>query len=92
MYWLLYDISDNRRRNKLARLCLDCGLRRVQKSCFYGSVDRVRVKQLQQSLNQLLLPEDHVCLIPVSQKTVSSTMIWGHENDRQPDLDMICFV
>jgi CRISPR-associated protein Cas2 len=32
--WVLYDIADDRRRDRAAKACLQAGLYRVQKSAF----------------------------------------------------------
>ena len=37
---LVYDISDDRIRTKIADACLDYGLDRFQYSAFYGNISR----------------------------------------------------
>lgn len=91
MYWLLYDISDNRRRNKLAQICKDYGLVRMQKSCFYGKLEGRGLNRFQGQLDRLLQPEDQVLLIPISRKSVLGTKIWGDGNVQILDTDVICF-
>ena len=36
--WVVYDISKDRTRTKIAKRCLDFGLYRVQKSVFLGDI------------------------------------------------------
>ena len=37
--WVMYDITDNLVRNRIAGICLDYGLVRLQKSIFSGETD-----------------------------------------------------
>ena len=42
--WIIYDISNDKARNKTAKLCKHLGLRRVQKSVFLGKVKKHKLK------------------------------------------------
>ncbi len=44
--WVVYDISKNKTRNKVIKLCKEAGLYRVQKSVFLGNVERNRIDEL----------------------------------------------
>ena len=44
--WLIYDISSDKTRGKIADRCLDIGLYRVQKSVFLGDLERNRVDEI----------------------------------------------
>ena len=39
LVWVIYDISEDKIRNKVSRYCLDYGLYRVQKSVFLGDLN-----------------------------------------------------
>ncbi len=43
---LLYDISNDRIRNKVAQICLDYGLGRIQYSAFLGDISSNRQEEL----------------------------------------------
>ncbi|MGQ9555184.1 MAG: CRISPR-associated endonuclease Cas2 [Anaerolineae bacterium] len=43
---VVYDISDDRLRGKVADMCLDYGLDRIQYSAFAGSLARSHVEEL----------------------------------------------
>jgi homocysteine S-methyltransferase len=43
LVWLLYDISKDKSRNKVAKRCLEAGLYRVQLSVFLGTIERNRL-------------------------------------------------
>lgn len=93
MYWVLYDISSDRRRNKLARLCLDFGLKRVQKSCFLGDMKKQQRSKFERQMEQILEPEDQVCLIPIPEKSVPEMKTWGKNIDLQAEFApaLVCF-
>ena len=44
LVWVIYDISENRIRSRVAKLCKNYGLFRVQKSAFLGDLNRNRVR------------------------------------------------
>jgi CRISPR-associated protein Cas2 len=43
---LVYDISKDRTRTKIAKRCLDFGLYRVQKSVFAGDLENNRIEEI----------------------------------------------
>ena len=45
-YLLIYDITDDRARTKVADLCLDYGLERIQYSAFWGDLPRTLQEEL----------------------------------------------
>jgi CRISPR-associated protein Cas2 len=51
---LVYDISDDRIRTKIATLCADYGLDRIQYSAFYGRLRRTHQEELMQRVGRLL--------------------------------------
>ena len=66
---LIYDIPSNRVRNKVADLCLDYGLERIQYSAFQGELRRTHQEELLMRIKKRLgkKPGD-VRLIPVCKK------------------------
>lgn len=92
MYWLLYDISEQKKRSKLVQLCKDNGLTRMQKSCFFGTIKSSSVKKFEQDIEKLIDSCDCVYLIPISQFSFNQTKIWGSS---QQDLEVeenCCFI
>ncbi len=53
-YLLIYDISEDRIRNKIASACKDYGLRRVQFSAFFGPLNRNYLEELEMKMRRLL--------------------------------------
>ena len=43
---LLYDIEDDRLRTRIADICMDYGLERIQFSAFFGKLNRNRRQEL----------------------------------------------
>lgn len=76
-YWLLYDISCNRRRLKIVQLSLDYGLRRVQKSCFFGEMSRLKCQEFEKNLSGMVSDEDSVYLIPITDTVMEGIKSWG---------------
>ncbi len=66
---LIYDISHDGTRSKVADLCLDYGLDRVQYSSFQGELQRTHQEELILQIKKKLGKRDgDVRLIPICQK------------------------
>lgn len=67
LVFLLYDITDDRIRHKVAVACEDYGLDRLQFSAFYGELSRNLQEELMLRIDKLLGNEPgRVQLIPIS--------------------------
>ncbi len=63
---VIYDISDDRIRSKVATACEDYGLDRLQYSAFCGRLSRNHQEELMVLLGKLLGKGDgHIQLIPI---------------------------
>ncbi|MGM0471879.1 MAG: CRISPR-associated endonuclease Cas2 [Bacillota bacterium] len=68
---LIYDISDDRTRNKIAEACKDFGLQRVQWSAFFGQLNRNRREELMLRITKLLEgKEGDIRLYPICSKDI----------------------
>jgi CRISPR-associated protein Cas2 len=66
LVWVIYDISDDRIRNRVAKLCKAIGLERVQKSAFLGKLPTNRIDELSLQCEELIDTEtDSVYLFPL---------------------------
>lgn len=64
---VVYDIANDRIRNKIADICLDYGLDRIQLSVFYGDITRTHQNELMQRMRRLLGKEvGKILLIPIA--------------------------
>ena len=66
LVWVLYDISDDRKRNRIAKLCKATGLERVQKSAFLGKLPVNRIDELALRCKDIIDADtDSVYLFPL---------------------------
>jgi CRISPR-associated protein Cas2 len=64
---VLYDITDDRIRHKVAVACEDYGLDRLQFSAFFGQLSRTHQEELMLRIDKLLAHQPaRVHLIPVA--------------------------
>lgn len=72
---LIYDISHDNTRNKIADLCLDYGLDRVQYSSFEGRLRRTHQEELMLKIKKKLGKRaGDVRLIPICEKDWTSRL------------------
>jgi len=66
---LIYDIPSDKIRNKVADLCLDYGLERIQYSAFQGELQRTHQEELVMRVKKRLgkKPGD-IRLVPICEK------------------------
>jgi CRISPR-associated protein Cas2 len=81
--WVVYDISKDRTRTKIAKRCLDFGLQRIQKSVFLGDLAPNRVDEILLFSKELLVPEtDSVYIFPMCRVDFDLVRIVGQGFDR----------
>lgn len=84
MTWVVYDISKDSTRAKVAKRCLDFGLYRVQKSVFLGDLASNRVDEIVLFSRELLDPEtDAVYVFPMCRPDFERVRIVGQGFDRK---------
>lgn len=78
MYCLLiYDISDDRIRTKVADVCLDYGLDRIQYSAFSGNISRNHQEELFLKVRNLFGKKPgNVQLIPICGKDWENRLLY----------------
>lgn len=83
---LIYDIPDDRVRGKVADICLDYGLQRIQYSAFLGELSHNRQGELLQKLKRRIGKlEANVQLFPLCDKDLAlhrEIVVKGHERQR----------
>lgn len=73
---LIYDITDDRRRTKIADTCLDYGLDRVQYSAFVGQLSRTHQEELMLKIEHILdQSPGKIHLYPIDQKAWTRRLI-----------------
>jgi CRISPR-associated protein Cas2 len=86
--WIVYDIESsvpgNRRRRKIIKEIEQFGLYRVQKSVFFGNIERNRFDELVLFSEDLIDPEkDSVYLFPMCNEDFNSVKIIGQGFDKE---------
>jgi CRISPR-associated protein Cas2 len=82
--FLIYDIVEDKVRAKIADVCLDFGLVRVQFSAFAGALNRNKREELFLRLRHTLGDEvGKILMQPVCEKDVGQMLL--HENEKPPE-------
>ncbi len=84
LYFVMYDIEDNKIRKYLARYLLEKGCVRIQKSVFLASTDRKIYNEISSTLkevNSMYANNDSIVLIPVSTDELRAMHLIGREID-----------
>lgn len=88
LYVAAYDIADDRRRRRVARVLEEYG-HRVQESVFVVSVTPDDIKELRRQLGEHLSKEDEFDLFPVDERGSRKHWRWWRRVD---DYDPVVFV
>ncbi len=83
LVWILYDISRNKARTKMAKLCQEAGLFRVQLSVFLGAIERNRLDELTMALEELMDKDvDSLYVFPMCKQDFKKVVALGEAFDR----------
>jgi len=81
--WVLYDIQKDKARTKVAKLCKQAGLYRVQKSVFLGTLTANEKDTLELQIEELIDEEvDSVYIFPMSKNELQDTVLLGQAFDK----------
>jgi CRISPR-associated protein Cas2 len=81
--WVLYDIENEKVRNKVAKLCKQAGLYRVQFSVFLGTIDVSRKDALTLQIKSLMdVNKDSVYIFPMTKSELQATALLGKAFDK----------
>lgn len=94
--WVLYDISDNARRSRIASICLDHGLARFQYSIYLGDLDAHMFNQLESSIKRYaadLSEQESLLIFTVCDTCLGNQTVFGKPFDtrhlKRPSLVII---
>ena len=88
--WVLYDIENDRARTKVAKVCKQSGLYRVQFSCFLGTLDAHEKYILELKVKDLMdETRDKVYIFPMSKQELQSTVLLGQAFDKKMVTDEV---
>ncbi len=88
--WVMYDIEDDKRRSKTAKLCKQAGLYRVQFSVFLGTLDANQKDTLQLQIEEVIdTDKDSVYIFPMSKNELQATVLLGKAFDKKMVTDEV---
>ena len=93
LYWVIYDISENGKRSKVASKCKNYGFFRVQKSAFIGNTTRNRVEMLGEEIREIVHgTQNCVFIMPACKDCFGGKIIEGHlDEERLKHRDFVFF-
>lgn len=84
IYWVMYDITENKIRNRAVRACKDKGLYRVQKSIFIGDLNKNQKDELKIIMERLVDEStDSIYIFPSSRDMLYDTDLIGNGFDKE---------
>jgi len=84
IYFVMYDIEDNKVRTQIAKYLIRKGCTRVQKSIFIANTDRTIYDEIQKDLKEVQQcydNNDSVLLIPISTDEIRAMKLIGKNID-----------
>jgi CRISPR-associated protein Cas2 len=83
LVWVIYDITDNRTRQKVSDRCKNYGLYRVQKSVFLGDLNTNDRESLGLECEELIDTEkDSVYVFPMDEQSFKKVLLIGQAFDK----------
>ncbi|UBM60792.1 CRISPR-associated endonuclease Cas2 [Marinilongibacter aquaticus] len=90
LIWILYDIEKDRQRTRVAKMCKQAGLYRVQFSCFLGTLNKNELDTLNLQIGELIDEEkDKVYIFPMSKNELQQCKLLGQAFDKNLVTDEI---
>lgn len=84
LYWVMYDITETKIRNKVIKVLKDKGLYRVQKSIFLGKLNKNQKDELKIIVEQCYNEgTDSIYIFPTTTEYLYETDIIGSGFDRE---------
>jgi CRISPR-associated protein Cas2 len=84
LIWIIYDITDDKIRNKVAKICKDKGLYRVQKSAFLGTINRNQLDELSVFCDDIIDQDtDSVYIFPMCSEDFRKVILLGQAFDKK---------
>ena len=84
LVWVIYDIVDDKKRNKIAKVCKNIGLYRVQKSVFLGTLNNNQLDELDIQCGDIIDEEiDSVYIFPMCEGDFKKVKLLGQAFDKK---------
>lgn len=78
---IAYDISNDRFRLKVSKMCRRIGLLRLQKSVFMGETRKAMLAELEQAVRPVLPASDQFAVIPLAKKEYRNLLKLAQKTD-----------
>jgi len=75
--WVIYDISNNRNRRWVAKLCRQCGLKRV------GRLNAAQKQQLEADVKTYIEEKDRLFMVSMNEGQYASMVLIGEGFDKK---------
>lgn len=82
LVWVIYDISDDGIRGKVAKICKNYGLYRVQKSAFLGNLNRNETESVALECEDIIEEDDSVFVFPMCEDCFGKIKLIGEGFDK----------
>ena len=84
LVWVIYDIVEDKPRTKIAKICKQMGLYRVQYSVFSGSINRNALDELVLQVRELMdETTDKIYIFPMCEDDFQKAILLGKDFDRK---------
>jgi CRISPR-associated protein Cas2 len=83
LVWVIYDISEDKIRSRISKICKGYGLFRVQKSAFLGDLNRNESDSLALECEAIIDCTDSVYVFPMCEDCYDKTKLIGEGFDRE---------
>lgn len=84
LVWVVYDISKDKLRTKVFKLCKGYGLYPVQKSVFVGNVETHEIDELSLQCDEVINhEEDSVYVFPMCKSDFKAVKLLGQAFDKK---------
>lgn len=84
LYWVMYDITKDKARNKVINACKNKGLYRVQKSIFMGELNKNSKDELKIMIEmEVDIKTDSIYIFPTNKEFLDDTDIIGNGFNRE---------
>lgn len=83
LVWVIYDIVNDKTRNRIAKVCKDKGLYRVQKSAFIGKLNKNQIDELKIMCEDAIDEKvDSVYIFPMCDDDFKRVKLLGQAFDK----------
>lgn len=88
--WVMYDVKKDKARNKIAKICKQTGLYRVQLSVFLGTIEQNEKDALGLQIEQLIDPDnDRIYIFTMNKQELQQCVLLGQAFDKELVTDQI---